>query len=360
MAAEYNALNLSQGFPDFDVSPELIELVNKAMEEGHNQYAPMAGVPVLLDQIGIYLQKTYQWQGSIESEITITSGATEALYACITATIQPGDEVIIFDPAYDCYKPTVELNGGICISIELEPGTYSIPWEVLKSRITDQTRMIIINSPHNPTGMVLSASDLSKLEQIAVENDLLVLSDEVYDRIIFDGMEHQSVLRFNELRKRSMAVFSFGKTFHITGWKSGYVVAPEQLSKEIRKVHQFLTYSVNTPVQVGLSNYMKNEEHYVNLHSFYEKKRDFFLELISGSRFSPIPCHGTYFQILSYAEISEETEMEMATRLTKEYKIASIPVSSFYSDAVNNQTLRFCFAKREETLEKAAEILCKI
>ena len=360
MAAEHGALNLSQGFPDFDVSPELIDLVTKAMREGHNQYAPMVGSPLLLAQIDSYLRNTYQWQGDVKSEVTVTSGATEALYACITALVHPGDEVIILEPAYDSYKPSIEVNGGKCISIALETEKFAIPWEVLESRISSKTRMLIINSPHNPTGMVLSKADIEKIAHLAEEHDFLVLSDEVYDRIIFDGKEHQSVLKFDALRKRSMAVFSFGKTFHITGWKSGYVVAPEELTKEIRKMHQFLTYSVNTPVQVGLSNYMKDANNYLNLPGFYQKKRDYFLDLISGSRFKPIQCNGTYFQLLSYADISDETEMEMATRMTKEFKIASIPISSFYAEPVNNKVLRFCFAKEEQTLERAAEILCKI
>jgi len=360
MAAEHGALNLSQGFPDFNVSPELIDLVNQAMRDGHNQYAPMTGSPLLLKQIETYLRNTYQWNGDALSEVTVTAGATEALYACITALVHPGDEVIILEPAYDSYKPVIELSGGKCVSIELEPGTYSIPWEKLASSINRQTRMLIINSPHNPTGMVLSKSDIEKIEQLAVEHDFLVISDEVYDRIIFDGKSHHSVLQFEELRKRSMSVFSFGKTFHITGWKSGYVVAPEELTKEIRKVHQFLTYSVNTPVQVGLSNYMKDPNNYLNLPEFYQKKRDYFLDLISGSRFKPIQCRGTYFQLLSYEDISDEDEMDMATRMTKEFKIASIPVSSFYTESVNNKTLRFCFAKEEQTLERAAEILCRI
>ncbi len=360
MAAEHGALNLSQGFPDFNVSPELIDLVNQAMQDGHNQYAPMTGSPLLLKQIETYLRNTYQWNGDALSEVTVTAGATEALYACITALVHPGDEVIILEPAYDSYKPVIELSGGKCVSIELEPGTYSIPWEKLASSINRQTRMLIINSPHNPTGMVLSKSDIEKIEQLAVEHDFLVISDEVYDRIIFDGKSHHSVLQFEELRKRSMSVFSFGKTFHITGWKSGYVVAPEELTKEIRKVHQFLTYSVNTPVQVGLSNYMKDPNNYLNLPEFYQKKRDYFLDLISGSRFKPIQCRGTYFQLLSYEDISDEDEMDMATRMTKEFKIASIPVSSFYTESVNNKILRFCFAKEEQTLERAAEILCRI
>ncbi len=360
MAANYNALNLSQGFPDFEVSPELIALVNKAMKDGHNQYAPMTGTPLLLDQIGIYLKNTYGWQGNADKEVTVSAGATEALFACITAFIHYGDEVIIFEPAYDSYQPAIELSGGKCVPVSLKAADYSIPWDQLEARITSRTKMIVINSPHNPTGMVLTAEDLTKLEDIVVKNELLVLSDEVYDRIIFDGKAHQSVLRFPELSERSMAVFSFGKTFHITGWKSGYVVAPESLTKEIRKIHQFLTYSVNTPVQMALAEYMSNPSNYTDLHLFYEKKRNRFLDLIAESRFEPINCSGTYFQLLSYASISDEPEMDMATRMTKEFKIASIPVSSFYAKKVNNCTLRFCFAKKEETLEKAANILCKI
>lgn len=360
MATEHGAINLSQGFPDFDVDPQLIELVNQAMHEGHNQYAPMTGAPALLRSIENYLSTVYNWQGNIETEVTITAGATEALFACITALVHPGDEVIIIEPAYDSYQPAIELAGGKVVAVQMDGNTLKVPWDEVETKISTSTRMIVINTPHNPTGSILRSDDLQRLEELAVAHDLLVLSDEVYDRIIFDEEEHQSVLRFEELRKRAMAVFSFGKTFHITGWKSGYVVAPESLTREIRKVHQFLTYSVNTPVQTGLARYMEVPDRYLDLPKFYQEKRDTFLSLVSASRFEPVACQGTYFQLLSYANISDKPEQEMAEYLTKEFKIASIPVSSFYASPINNKTLRFCFAKSNETLERAADILCKI
>ncbi len=360
MALEYDALNLSQGFPDFDVSRELISMVENAMAAGHNQYAPMPGIPLLQERIKGALAETYGWHGSAQEEITITAGATGALFVCITALVHKGDEVIVLEPAYDSYIPVIQLNGGITIPVSLNPFDYSIPWDFLESKITGNTRLIIINSPHNPTGSIVSASDMVRLEKLAIEHDLFVLSDEVYDRIIFDGKRHESVLRYPELAKRSMAVFSFGKTFHVTGWKTGYVVAPAYITTEIRKVHQFVNFSVNSPMQNGIAAYLENKENYNHLHEFYQKKRDKFLEMISGSRFEPISCSGTYFQMLSYAEISDENEMDMAKRLTKEFNITSIPVSPFYSKNENHKTLRFCFAKKDETLEKAGEILCKI
>ncbi|MCH7513654.1 MAG: aminotransferase class I/II-fold pyridoxal phosphate-dependent enzyme [Bacteroidetes bacterium] len=360
MADEAGALNLSQGFPDFEVSRELIAHVSKAMKQGHNQYAPMPGLPFLCKSIANSLIDTYNWDGNKDAEITVTGGATEALYSCITAFIHPGDEVLIFEPAYDSYIPAVRLSGGVPVPVQLNPENFSVQWDKMDEAISEKTKMIIINTPHNPTGSVWSKADMVKLEQVAIERNLLVLADEVYDRIIFDGLQHESVLRFPELRKRSMAVFSFGKTFHVTGWKVGYVVAPDYLTREIRKVHQFLNFSVNTPIQFGLATYLADKKHYQNLHVFYEKKRDLFLKRIAGSRFKPVKCSGTYFQLLSYAAISEKDERTMAEYLTKEYKIASIPVSPFYSDQRNNSILRFCFAKKDETIKKAAKILCRI
>lgn len=360
MADEAGALNLSQGFPDFEVSRELIAHVSNAMKQGHNQYAPMPGLLFLRKSIANSLKDTYNWNGDIGTEITVTGGATEALYSCITAFIHPGDEVLIIEPAYDSYIPAVRLSGGVPVPVQLNPENFSVQWNNVEEAITEKTKMIIINTPHNPTGSVWSKTDLIKLEQVAIERNLLVLSDEVYDRIIFDGLQHESVLRFPELRKRSMAVFSFGKTFHVTGWKVGYVVAPDYLTSEIRKVHQFLNFSVNTPIQYGLATYLADINHYQNLHIFYEKKRDLFLKRITGSRFKPVKCSGTYFQLLSYAAISDKDERTMAEYLTKEYKIASIPVSPFYSDQRNNNILRFCFAKKDETIKKAAKILCRI
>jgi methionine transaminase len=357
MALEHGAINLSQGFPDFPVDPVVIDLVHRFMKEGHNQYAPMPGAPSLRNVIAEVVQQTYTRSVNPETEITITAGGTEALYAAIAAFVHPGDEVIIFDPAYDSYNPAVRLNGGIPVHINLTYPDFSIDWEVVNSRITSRTRMIMINTPHNPSGAVLSANDLEILQRLADEHDLIVLSDEVYERLIFDSIQHESVLHYPALAARSIAVFSFGKTFHATGWKVGYAVAPEHLTKEIRKTHQFLTFAVNTPVQLALAEYMKNPVHYIHLGAFYQKKRDYFLEGIKGSSFEPIACHGSYFQTLSYTAISTLPDMDMATELTMKHKVASVPVSAFYHDKTDHKILRFCFAKREETLDKAIGIL---
>lgn len=357
MALENNAINLSQGFPDFNVSEELIELIHHQMKAGHNQYAPMPGVPALRNVIANVINQTYQHLIDEESEITITAGGTEAIFATITGLVRPGDEVILFDPSYDCYDPAIRLNGGVPVPINLNPPNFAINWNKVKSKITSRTRMIMINTPQNPSGAVLAESDLKTLEEIIRPHNIMVLSDEVYERIIFDGLPHQSVLRFPELAAKSIAVFSFGKTFHATGWKVGYAVAPKEITREIRKAHQFITFSVNTPVQLALAEYMTNPEHYTGLSTFYQQKRDFFLDQIKGSSFQPMACHGSYFQLLSYKGISEKGDKEMAEWLTREHKLASIPVSVFYKDKTDNQLLRFCFAKGEETLVKAGEIL---
>ena len=362
MASDYGAINLSQGFPDFEVSSKLTGLVTEAMKQGHNQYAPMQGLPEFRKVIGEVIEKSYQWEGNSLEEITVTAGATEALFSCITALIHPGDEVIVFEPAYDSYLPAIELNGGRGIPVLLNLNDFSIPWEKVEEAMTERTRMIIINSPHNPTGSVLSRSDLENLERVAEKYDLFVLSDEVYDRIVFDNTRHESVLRYSKLRKRSAAVFSFGKTFHATGWKVGYIVAPEKYTQEIRKTHQFVTFSVNTSMQWAMTRYLQDPENYLNLGTFFQHKRDFFLEAISSSRFSPMDCKGTYFQTVSYEGISDMDDISLAEKLTKENKVASIPLSVFCSpqNKTGQKLLRFCFAKSEETLEKAANILCKI
>ena len=360
MAAEEGAINLSQGFPDFPVSQELIELIYKNMKSGHNQYAPMPGTPALRKSIAEVILKTYQREVDFETEITITAGGTEALFSTIAAFVKHGDEVIVFDPAYDSYDPSIRLNGGLPIHIKLKPPHFGIDWEEVKSKITVRTRMIMINTPHNPTGAILSEADLKTLEQIAVANNLIVLSDEVYERIIFDNHQHQSVLKFPKLAAQSVAVFSFGKTFHATGWKVGYAVAPENLTKEIRKAHQFITFSVNTPVQLAFAEYLTNPNNYLELGNFYQRKRNLFLDQIKGSSFQPLPCFGSYFQLLSYNSVSDKNEMAMAEWMTKEKKLAPIPVSAFYKDNSDHKLLRFCFAKADETLEKAAEILRKL
>lgn len=357
LALEHNAINLSQGFPDFNVSEKLIDLIHQRMKEGHNQYAPMPGVQSLRKIIAEVIAKTYQRTTNPETEITITDGGTEALFSVIAALIGQGDEVIVFDPAYDSYNPAIRLNGGVPIHINLSPPAFTIDWQEVRSKITPRTKMIMVNTPHNPSGSILGETDLKELEKIALEHGIIVLSDEVYERIIFEGNAHQSVLRYPALASQSVVVFSFGKTFHATGWKIGYAVASVALTKEIRKAHQFITFSTNTPIQLALAEYMTDPENYLHLGSFYQQKRDFFLNQIKGSSFEPLPCFGSYFQLLSYRSISRKPDVEMAEWLTSDQKLAAIPVSAFYKDKTDNKLLRFCFAKREDTLEKAGQIL---
>jgi methionine aminotransferase len=360
MALEHGAINLSQGFPDFAIDETIVHLVHRYMLEGHNQYAPMPGAPALRQIIAQVIRETYGHTVDPETEITITPGATEALFAAIAAFVGPGDEVILFDPAYDSYDPAIRLNGGIPVHLPLQYPTFAIDWDMVRARITPRTRMIMINTPHNPCGVTLSNEDLRILETLAEQHNLLVLSDEVYERLIFDGQQHQSVLRYPALAARSLAVFSFGKTFHATGWKVGYVVAPGPLMHEVRKAHQFIAFSVNTPVQLALAEYMQVPDRYLSLAAFYQQKRDFFLEHLRGSSFEPVACKGSYFQLLSYKNISHQPDTTMAEELTKKFKVAAIPVSVFYRDRTDNHLLRFCFAKKEETLFRACEILRKI
>lgn len=359
MAMEHQAINLSQGFPDFAVSEELVTLIHNNLKAGHNQYAPMPGVPALRQVIAETVSRTYDRETDAEAEVTVTAGGTEALFSTIAALVNAGDEVILFDPSYDSYAPAIRLNGGIPVPISLSAPDFAIDWKEVESHVRGSTRMIIINTPHNPSGAVLGASDLAALERLALVHDLVVLSDEVYERIIFDGLSHESVLKYPRLADRCVAVFSFGKTFHATGWKIGYTVAAAALTQEIRKAHQFITFSVNTPIQHALAVYMKEPAHYLALAKFYQQKRDFFLEQIKGSSFEPLPCHGSYFQLLSYRGISDRQEMEMAEWLTKEHKVAAIPVSAFYHSRQEDFLLRFCFAKKEETLFEAGKILRK-
>ncbi len=360
LAAEHNAINLSQGFPNFECSPELVSLVNQYMKKGLNQYSPMQGIMPLRETIAAKMQDLYGAIYSPDKEINITAGGTEAIYAAITAVVNEGDEVIIIEPAYDCYVPAIELSGGIPIYVKLKEPDYTIDWNEVKKLVNQRTRMIMINTPHNPTGAVMSANDMKMLENITDGTDIVILSDEVYEHIIFDNHKHQSVCLFPKLAERSFVVFSFGKTYHTTGWKMGYVLAPERLMAEFRKVHQFLVFCVNTPLQYALADYMKNKDAYMQLGSFYQEKRDYFIKLIKGSKFKITPAAGSYFQMLDYSGITQEKDTEYAIRLTKEIGVASVPTSAFYHEAIDNKQLRFCFAKTNETLEKAAEKLCKV
>ncbi|HET6245405.1 MAG: methionine aminotransferase [Bacteroidetes bacterium] len=360
LAQEHNAINLSQGFPDFDCSPELLSLANKYFNKGINQYAPMAGILPLREAIAKKTEDLYGTLYDPETEITVTSGATQAIYTAITATIKENDEVIIFGPAYDCYQPAVELNGGKPVYVKLNSLDFSINWEAVKKVINNRTRMIIINSPHNPTGNVLTEKDMLSLENIVKNTNIIILSDEVYEHIIFDGKKHLSVCKYPSLNERSFIISSFGKTYHTTGWKIGYCLAPEKLMSEFRKVHQYIVFSCNTPLQYAFTDYLANKEAYTGLGAFYQQKRDHFNSLIKDSRFSLIPSSGTYFQLLDYKKITDKKDTDFAITLIKEHGVASVPVSVFYGTPVDNKVLRFCFAKNNETLEKAAKILCTI
>ncbi|MBK7888637.1 MAG: methionine aminotransferase [Bacteroidetes bacterium] len=360
LANEVGAINLSQGFPGFPVSPKLIELYNSAMKAGHNQYAPMPGILPLRERIAEKMQELYSSAYNPDTEITITAGGTQALYTAISAFIHEGDEVIVLEPAYDSYVPAINMAGGIPVHVHLKPPAYKIPWEEIKKLINQRTRMIIINTPQNPTGTILTAADMLQLEKLTDGTDIIVLSDEVYEHIIFDGYEHQSVARFPKLASRSLLVYSFGKTFHATGWKTGYCIGPANLMKEFRKVHQFMVFSVNTPLQYALAEYMKDKSNYQGLQQFYAEKRDYFRQLINGSAFKILPCMGSYFQLLDYSGISKEKDTDYAIRLTRENGVASIPVSVFYHIPQDYHLLRFCFAKENTMLEQAAERLLKI
>ncbi len=360
LANQYGAINLSQGFPDFKVSRELIDLIHRYMLADKNQYAPMPGVPELRQALADKILKLYNNKINPDTQITVTAGATQALFTAITAFVGKGDEAIIFEPAYDSYDPAVKLNGGIPRYIPLQAPDFTIDWEQVKEAINPRTKLIIINTPNNPGGFVFDENDMLRLTELTRDTDIVVISDEVYEHIIFDGLQHQSALKFNELFQRTIAVYSFGKTFHATGWKTGYVVAPENLMREFRKVHQFNVFSVNTPVQYALAEYLQNENNYLNLPDFYQQKRDFFVNHIRNSRFKVIPSHGTYFQLLDYSEISDQNEFDFAVWMTKEKGLASIPVSSFYHDGKNQHILRFAFPKEEETLLKAAAVLNEI
>jgi len=357
LAAEHNAINLSQGFPDFDCAPELRALFCKYINAGLNQYPPMAGIIGLREAVAEKMQALYGATYDPEHEITITPGATYAIFTAVTAFVNPGDEVILFEPAYDSYGPAVEVNGGTPVYVQMKYPDYSIDWEEVRKAITPRTRMMILNTPNNPTASVFSAEDLRVLDGMLRDTSIIVASDEVYEHLVFDGHQHQSVARFPGLAERSFVVNSFGKTYAVTGWKMGYAMAPKSLMAEFRKVHQFNAFVCNGPVQYALADHMKNRDAYLSLAAFYQHKRDFFLDGIKGSRFRPLPSRGTFFQNLAYDAISDERDTDLAVRLVREKGIAAIPVSVFYREPPAHKVLRFCFAKSEDTLAKGAAIL---
>lgn len=360
MAKDYNAINLSQGFPNFETDQALKNLVTEAMQEGYNQYPPDIGVQSLREEISKKIGSLYGKIYDPEKEVTVTNGATQALYSAITAFVNRGDEVIVLKPAYDTYEPTIKQNGGIPVQIQLKGENYKVDWEEVRSAVTSSTRMIIINTPHNPSGSIFSAEDMKELEKILTGTNIILLSDEVYEHLVFDGKTHESASKYPKLAERAIVCSSFGKTFHNTGWKTGYCVAPAQLMKEIRKIHEIVVFSVNHPMQVAYANYLKKTERYLELSKFYQNKRDLFLHLIKDSKFNYTPSNGTYYQLLNFSNITDEKDVDFAERLVKEKGLASIPVSVFNIDEKDNQQLRFCFAKTDETLERAAEILCKL
>ena len=360
LAAKENAINLSQGFPNFPSDSKLIEMVQQALNENYNQYAPMPGALVLREAIAKKMEYMYQRIYNPETEITVTAGATQAIFTIVSAFVRPTDEVIIFTPAYDCYAPAVEVHGGKVIPIQLKGKEFAIDWSEVRSKITPKTKLMIINTPHNPSGTVLSKADLLELSSILENTNIIVLSDEVYEHIIFDGAQNQSAALYPKLAERAFITASFGKTFHNTGWKMGYCVAPKELMDEFKKVHQFNVFSVNHPMQIGIGKYLQHPENYVALPAFFQRKRDYFLNAIKDSRFTWKPSQGTYFQVLSYESITDEPDTEFAKHLTREHKIASIPLSVFNTNNEDHKLLRFCFAKTEETLAKAADILNQI
>ncbi|WP_256011534.1 methionine aminotransferase [Desertivirga xinjiangensis] len=360
LATEYNAINLSQGFPDFDSPPQLIDLVGSFMKQGKNQYAPMAGLLILRNQIAEKVELLYNTSYDPETEITITAGGTQAIFTAIAATIIPGDEVIIFEPAYDSYAPSIKLLGGLVKPFELVPPDYKIDWDMVKKLISSRTRMIILNSPQNPTGVILDEEDIKQLISITKGTDILILSDEVYEHLVYDDRQHLSMARYPELKERSFVTVSFGKLFHTTGWKLGYCLAPEILMNEFRKVHQFLVFSVNTPMQYAIAEFLKNTGYYTELNSFFQQKRDYFRDLMQQTRFELLPCYGSYFQCASIKNITEEKDIDFVQRLTKEHQVAAIPASAFYNRGNDYGIVRFCFAKKQETLEKAVNLLAKV
>ncbi|MDR6393685.1 pyridoxal phosphate-dependent aminotransferase [Herbaspirillum seropedicae] len=362
LASEKGAVNLGQGFPDFHCDPALVAAVTQAMQEGLNQYPPMAGVPVLREAIAEKVEKLYGHRYDPVSEITVTAGATQGILTSVLCAVHPGDEVIVIEPVYDCYVPAIELAGGVPVFVQMEVGAqgYSIPWDKVKAAVTPKTRMIMVNTPHNPTGSVMRAADVAALADIVRGTDILILSDEVYEHMVYDGQPHESLARHPELAERSFINSSFGKTYHVTGWKVGYVAAPAALTAEFRKVHQFNVFTVNTPVQYGLAAYMKDPAPYLDLPAFYQHKRDLFRTGLANTRFELLPSQGTYFQCVKYGAISALPEAEFCKWLTSEIGVAAIPVSAFYNTPKESGIVRFCFAKKDETLQLALERLAKL
>jgi methionine aminotransferase len=357
LAAQHGAINLSQGFPDFSAPPALFDLVAKHMHAGANQYAVMAGALPLREAIAEKVAALYGLTFDVESEITVTAGATQAIFTAVAALVRPGDEVIVFEPVYDSYVPSIELNGGCAVFARLTFPDYRPNWDEVRALITPRTRMIIINTPHNPSGAVWTAEDMRALEQLVRGTDIVIVSDEVYEHIVFDGRQHESVVRHPGLAERSFVVSSFGKTYHVTGWKIAYCLAPRELMAEFRKAHQFIVFCVNHPMQLALAEFMRDKQHHLGLADFYQAKRDFFRQQLAGSRFGLLPCPGTYFQSVRYDAISDEPDRAFVERLTKEHGVAAIPFSAFYRDGRDDRVIRFCFAKGEETLARAGEKL---
>lgn len=361
LAQEHGAINLAQGFPDFDGPPALLEGVARHIAMGHNQYAPLAGVPELREQIAVKVLDLYGRQVDPGCEVVVTPGATEAIFIAITAVVHPGDEVIVFDPAYDTYEPGVSLNGGITKHINLQYPDFAIDWQQVRDTINDRTRLIILNTPHNPTGALWSEEDIRQLRDVITGRDILLLSDEVYEHIYFDGEQHLSLLRYPDLAARTFVISSFGKTYHTTGWRVGYCIAPRPLMDEFLRIHQFINFSTHTPMQYAIADFLSDcPQHHRDLGSFYQQKRDLFLDLMAPSRFELIPSKGTYFQLAGYSAISTEQDTEFSARLTREHKVACIPVSVFYDKAPDQKVVRFCFAKHDDTLHEAARVLVSL
>lgn len=360
LAQQHNAINLGQGFPDFNMSPQLTSLVSKAMEQGNNQYVHMNGLPALRERLAEKVNKLYSNPVNANEEITVTPGGTYAIYTAFTTILNKGDEVIIFEPAYDSYIPNIGINGAIAVPVSLQYPDYSIDWDQVKQKINANTKAIIINSPHNPTGALLTEYDMFQLSRLVEGTGIFIISDEVYEHLVFDDKKHISILQFPELYKRSFVCFSFGKTYHCTGWKMGYCIAPPSLMQEFRKVHQFNCFTCNSPLQFALAEFLQEEKEYLQLGKFISGKRDHFLEAMKATPFKPLPSYGSYFQLYSYDGISNETEKEFAIRLIKEYGVATIPVSAFYQSKQENKVLRFCFAKKEDTLSEAAKRLIHV